>query len=121
MSKPNSNDKLVSNNGLSWLLVSLAAVVILTLALPFPVSFVASLLAIIALNLIRANMALKKAGMGGIKSWYKSYSSLPSDRGWDKNADDHLYKPVRFSCMSCGNEHNNVECPICGSKAVRAG
>jgi len=77
MSKPNGNDKLVSNNSLAWLLVTLAAVVILTLTLPFPISFIVSLLAIISFNIIRADIALKKAGMGGIKSWYKSYSSLP--------------------------------------------
>jgi hypothetical protein len=121
MSKPDGNDKLVSNNGLAWLLVTLAAVVILTLTLPFPVSFIVSLLVIISLNVIRADIALKKAGMGGIRSWYKSYSSLSSSRGWDRNVKDSLYKPIKFSCMSCGNEHNKVECPKCGSKAVRAG
>ena len=120
MSKLNGNDKLVSNNGLVWLLLTLAAVVILTLTLPFPISFIVSLLVIISLNVIRADMALKKAGMGGIGSWYKSYSSLQSGRGRDTSMNDSLYKPIRFSCMSCGNEHNKIECPKCGSKAVRA-
>jgi hypothetical protein len=120
MSKLNGNDKLVSNNGLVWLLIALSAVVILTLILPFPISFIVSLLVIITLNVIRADIALKKAGMGGIMEWYKSYSSLHSGRGSDTIMNESLYKPIRFSCMSCGNEHNKVECPKCGSKAVRA-
>ena len=121
MSKSNSNDKLISNNGLAWLLVTLAAVVILTLTLPFPISFIVSLLVIISLNIIRADKALKKAGMGGIRNWYKSYSSLQSSYGRHKNVNNSLYRPLLFSCMNCGNVHDKVECPKCSSKAVRAG
>ena len=120
MSKADRNDRLVSNNNLAWMLITLAAVVILTLTLPFPISFIASLLAIISFNIIRADIALKKAGMGGIKSWYKSNSSLASGRESGRNMNNSLYKPLRFSCMSCGNEHNKIECPKCGSKSVRA-
>ena len=121
MSKPEDNNNLVSNNSLAWLLISLVAVVILSLLLPFPISFIVSLLVIISLNIIRADVALKKAGMGGIKSWYKSYSSLQSGRGWDASMNNSLHKRLRFTCMSCGKEHNKVECPKCGSKAVSVG
>jgi hypothetical protein len=120
MSKLNGNDKLVSNNSLTWLLITMAAVVILTLTLPFPVSFIVSLLIIISLNIIRADIALKKAGMRGIRTWYNSYSSLPTNRGRNTITNDSLHRPMRFSCMSCGYEHNKVECPTCGSRAVKA-
>ena len=121
MSKPEDNDNLVSKNSLAWLLVSLVTVVMVSLILPFPMSFIVSLLVIISLNIIRADITLKKAGMGGIKSWYKSYSSLQSGHGWDANMNNSLYIPLRFSCMRCGNVHNKTACPKCGSKAVRAG
>jgi hypothetical protein len=65
-------------------------------------------------------MVLKKAGMGGIKGWYKSYSSLQSGRGWGSGGDSLTYKPLTFYCMRCGNPHNKIACPKCGSKAVRA-
>ncbi len=93
----------------------------MTLTLPFPISFIVSLIVIISLNVIRADIALKKAGMGVIRSWYKSYSSLHSGHGWDRNLNNSLYRPLLFSCMNCGNVHNKAECPKCGSKAVRAG
>ena len=77
----NRNDNPAENNSLAWLLISLVTVVVLTLVLPFPISFLVSLIVIFSLSIIRANMVLKKAGMGGIKGWYKSYSSLQSGRG----------------------------------------
>jgi hypothetical protein len=120
MSKPNGNDKLVSNNSLAWLLITMAAVVILTLTLPFPVSVIVSLLVIVSFNIIRADMALKKAGMGGIRTWYNSYSSLPTSRERNTITNDSLHGPIRFSCTSCGYEHDEIECPTCGSRAVKA-
>jgi hypothetical protein len=121
MSTPGDNNNLVSSNSVVWLLISLVSVVILTLILPFPISFIVSLLVIISVNILRADRALKGAGMGGIKSWYKSSSSLQSGHGRNANTNSSLYRPLRFSCMNCGNVHNKVECPKCGSKAVRAG
>jgi hypothetical protein len=71
--------------------------------------------------MIRANIALKKAGLEGIKGWYKLFSSLESGRSRGSGINNSLYKPVRFCCLNCGNEHNKTACPKCGSKAVRAG
>jgi hypothetical protein len=116
----NRNDNPAENNSLAWLLISLVTVVALTLVLPFPISFLVSLIVIFSLSIIRANMVLKKAGMGGIKGWYKSYSSLQSGRGWGTGGDSFTYKPLTFYCMLCGNPHNKIACPKCGSKAVRA-
>ena len=118
MSRTNNNIGWM--NYLVWLLISLGAVVILSFVLPFPISFVISLLVIFCLNIIRAEMTLRKAGMGGIKVLFKSFSSSGIGRGLGTGINSSLYQPLRFSCMNCGNEHNKIACPKCGSKAVRA-
>ena len=113
------SENLAGNNSLAWLLISLVSVIILTFVLPFPISFLVSLIVIFSLSIIRANIVLKKAGMGGIKGWHKSFSSSYSGRGWG-GSDSFSYKPLTFYCMRCGNPHNKIACPKCGSKAVRA-
>jgi hypothetical protein len=117
MSRANNN--IGRMNYLFWLLISLGIVVILSFVLPFPISFVVSLLVIFCLNIIRAEMTLRKAGMGGIKGLFKSFSSSGFGRGFGTGINSSLYQPLRFSCMNCGNEHNKIACPKCGSKAVR--
>jgi hypothetical protein len=57
MSKPNQNDNLARDSYLAWLLISLVIVVILTLFLPFPISFLVSLIVIFSLNIIRTDIA----------------------------------------------------------------
>jgi hypothetical protein len=121
MSKGKDNDMHATSTYLAWLFVSLVTVVMVSLILPFPISFIVSLIVIISLSIVRADIALKKAGMGGVKSWYKSFSSLQSGRGWNTNMNSSLYSPLTFSCMNCGNVHNKTACPKCGSKAVKAG
>jgi hypothetical protein len=61
-------------------------------------------------------MMLRKAGMGGIKGLFKSSGF---DGAFGTGFNSFLYHPLRFSCMNCGNEHNKIACPKCGSKAVR--
>jgi hypothetical protein len=117
MSRTNNNIGWM--NYLVWLLISLGAVVILSFVLPFPISFVVSLIVIFCLNIIRAEMTLRKEGMGGIKGLFKSYSSSRLGRGLGTSINSSLYEPLRFSCMNCGNEHNKIACPKCGSKAAR--
>ncbi len=31
------------------------------------------------------------------------------------------YNYLRYFCMSCGHEHREIACPICGSKMKRIG
>jgi len=110
------NDSPAESKGLPWMLISLVAVIIITLLLPFPISFVVSLIVIFSLAIIRGNIMLKKMGRGGIKGWSKSYSSFKSGRDWGIS---ETYKPLTFYCMLCGYPHNKIACPKCGSKAVR--
>ena len=110
------NNNPAENKGLPWMLISLGAVIIITLLLPFPISFLVSLIVIFSIGILRANMALKKMGMGGIKGWSKSFSTLQSGSG---RGTGDTYKPLTFYCMLCGYPHNKIACPKCGSKAVR--
>ena len=90
----------------------------ISMILPFPISLGVFLLALIVLNIVRAEIALRKAGMGGVKGLYKSYSSLGFGRSIGNGIE---YTPLKFYCMNCGNGHREVACPKCGSKAVKVG
>jgi rRNA maturation endonuclease Nob1 len=30
-------------------------------------------------------------------------------------------RPLKYYCMNCGNQHNEIACPNCGSKMKRVG
>lgn len=117
MTSPNEYENLTGKNQLTWMLISLGMVVTLSLVLPFPIGFLASIAVLFSLNIIRAEVMLRKAGMGGIKGYYKSFSSWKS--GKDPGIGNTLYKPLTYSCMNCGYVHNKIACPKCGSKAVK--
>jgi hypothetical protein len=89
----------------------------LSLIMPFPLSIGVLVLVIFPVNIIRTEIALRKAGMGGIRRSYRSFSSL----GHSSDLRNSLvYTPLKFYCMNCGYEHRKIACPKCGSKAVRA-
>jgi hypothetical protein len=112
-----ANDGPLGKKYLAWLFVSVVTVLMVSLVLPFPISLVVSIIVILSLSVIKADIAMKKAGMGGIKSWYRSLISSESGR----RGTGYILDPIKFSCMNCGIEHNKTACPKCGSKAVRAG
>ena len=43
------------------------------------------------------------------------FGSLSSSRSGNQN------RPLKYYCMSCGKEHNEIACPNCGSKMKRVG
>ena len=116
MSMSEANDGPTGNKYLVWLFVSVVTVFMVSLLLPFPISFIVSIIVLLTLCVIRADIAMKKSGMGGVKGWFRS---LRSDSGWRETG--YLMDPIKYSCINCGNQHNRITCPICGSKAVRAG
>jgi hypothetical protein len=119
MAKFNDNDNPVGKNSLIWFFIFIPVVIILHIVLPFPISFIVSIIVIFCLGIYRDDRALRKAGMGGIKGWYKSMFSSGFGPRTDTGINGSAYRPLRFSCMNCGNEHNEIACPNCGSKAVR--
>jgi hypothetical protein len=117
MASDNSKHNPDGRDYLIWLSLSLSIVVILHIILPFPISFFVSLIVIFCLGIYRDDRALRKAGMGGITGWYKSMFS--SGFGPRTGSTGPAYQPLKFSCISCGKEHNEIACPNCGSKGVR--
>jgi hypothetical protein len=98
-------------NRLKWLGVYMSISLILLFLLPFPYDFVSVLGLVILFNFLRVRMVMKRyGGMGRIKDMFGSLSS-----------DSNQYNRVKYYCMSCGKEHNDVACPSCGSKMKRVG
>ena len=100
------------------MVIYLGIAALVSFILPFPIALGVLLIVIFSVNIIRAEIRLRKAGVGGIKGWYKSLSSSGFEPG---SSNSHLYNPIKFYCMNCGNEHREITCPNCGSKAVKAG
>jgi hypothetical protein len=119
MSKANDNGIPGEKYSSLWFFIAFAVVVLLPFVLPFPISFVLSLIVILCLFIVRLDIALRKAGRGGIMEWYKSFSSTGFGRGLGTAVNRSLFQPLKYSCINCGNEHNQIACPKCGSKAVR--
>ena len=92
---------------------------VVSLLLPFPYALGVMLIVIFLGNIIRAEIRLRKAGLGGIKGRYKSLSS--SGFGHNSSNSSNLYNPIKYYCLNCGKEHNQFACPNCGSKAVKTG
>ena len=97
------------------MLLYLGIALFLSFVFPFQIALVILLIVLFSLNIIRAERRLRKTGVGGIKGWYKSFSSSAF------GSNDSGYNSLKFRCMNCGNEHNKIACPKCGSKAVKAG
>jgi hypothetical protein len=120
MAKANDNYNPAQKNYLIWFFISMAVVVISHFVLPFPISFIVSIIMIFCISIYRNDMALRNAGMGGIKGWYKSLFSSRVGGRLSTGIKGSPSRPLKFSCINCGNEHNRIACPKCGSKAVRA-
>jgi hypothetical protein len=118
MNNIGSNNQILDNY-LFWFFIYLGIGFIISFILPFPISLVAMLLAVLLINILRKEIALRKSGIGGIKELYKSLSSA-SNSGIGRFGV-FAYNQTKFYCMSCGYEHKKIACPKCGSKMVRAG
>ena len=118
MSNNNKNNHQIHNNYLIWLFIYMGIGFVISFILPFPLSLAASLLVFLLVNAVRADIALRRHGIGGIKGLYKSLTSFGKSN--DSNSG-FGYTQTKFYCMSCGYEHREYECPKCGSKAVKVG
>jgi len=87
---------------------------IAAMLLPFPASLVVAIGGFILVNFLRTRSMLKKKGIGmrGLFGSLRSSDASPSMYG---------YNPIKYYCMSCGNEHKEIACPRCGSKMKRIG
>ena len=101
MAKFNDNYNPIGKNSLVWLFLFMAVIVILHIILPFPISFIVSIIVMFGLGIYRDDRALRKAGMGGIKEWYKSVFSSGFGPRTDTGINASAYRLLRFSCMNC--------------------
>jgi hypothetical protein len=95
---------------IKWFCIFVGMGLILSILLPFPISFVVYLGAFLIINFIRTRVRLKKMGIS-MKSLFRQSSSIPGSGS----------TTVRYYCMSCGKEHKEIACPNCGSKMKRVG
>jgi hypothetical protein len=110
---PNGNRHLLLYT-LKWMSLYIAIGFIAALLLPFPASLVAAIGGFMLVNFLRTRLMLKKMGIGmkGLFGSLRSSDASPSMSG---------YSPIKYYCMSCGNEHKEIACPKCGSKMKRVG
>jgi hypothetical protein len=105
---------------LKWLGVFIVIGFIIIFLFEFPLDLIMLIIAFIIINIYKTRVMLKKLGilnesnMKDIKSLIKSLFRSPSSYT-DGSA------PVRYYCMSCGNEHREISCPKCGSKMKKVG
>ena len=99
---------------LKWMSIYIAIGFIAAMLLPFPASLVVAIGGFILVNFLRTRSMLKKKGisMRGLFGSLRSSDASPSMYG---------YNPIKYYCMSCGNEHKEIACPKCGSKMKRIG
>ena len=99
---------------LKWMSLYIAIGIFAALLLPFPASLIGAIGGFMLLNFLRTRSMLKKRGIS-IKGLFGSLRSS------DASPSTYGYNPIKYYCMSCGNEHKEIACPKCGSKMKRVG
>jgi hypothetical protein len=109
---------------LKWLAVYMGIVFVIVILLPFPVDWIVAISLFVLLTSYRRKLLFKKlntryedesatTNLKGIKEFFRSISHNPL------GTSDHDYRRVKYFCMKCGNEHNEISCPKYGSKMKR--
>jgi hypothetical protein len=104
-------------NRLKWLGLYMGISFVLLFLLPFPYDFISVLSLLVLVNYLRARRDIirRHGGIDRIKGTFGSVSPPMAD------SNNHQYRLLRYYCMNCGKEHNEVTCPNCGSKMKRVG
>jgi hypothetical protein len=99
---------------LKWVGLYLGIGLILVLVLPAPYDLISVFALFILINFLRVRGFMKRyGGISRIRDVLGYlFSSTP---GNDQR------RPLKYYCMKCGKEHNEIACPNCGSKAKRVG
>jgi hypothetical protein len=107
------NTKRFIIHRLMWLLIFMGSGIVLVFLLPFPFDLISIVGLFVLMTYLRGMREKKRfGGTGGIRDLFGSFSpSMSSNQN----------RPLRYYCMNCGKEHNEIACPNCGSKAKRVG
>ena len=101
------NNKQFLLNQIMWIGISLGISILISIILPFPISLVVIIGVFILLIMYIRKIMMKRmstgTGGGGIFG-----SGIGSEK-------------LKYYCMNCGAQHNQVACPKCGSKMKRVG
>jgi hypothetical protein len=112
--KIDDDTKRFITHRLKWSVIYVGIGIVLFLILPFPYDFASVLSLFVLINFLRGRRILKRyGGTGGIKDLFGSLSSSMSR--------NYQSRPLKYYCMNCGKEHNEIACPDCGSKMTRVG
>src|ERR671918_264965 len=107
------NTKRFIIHRLMWLLIFMGSGIVLVFLLPFPFDLISIAGLFVLMTYLRRMREMKRfGGTGGIRDLFGSFSSSMSGS---------QSRPLRYYCMNCGKEHNEITCPDCGSKAKRVG
>ena len=101
---------------LKWLGLYMGISIILLFLLPFPYDFISILGLLVLVNYLRGRREIIKryGGMSGLKDMFGSVSPSMAD-------NNNQHRSLKYYCMNCGKEHNDITCPNCGSKMKRVG
>ena len=100
------NNRQFLMNQLIWIGISLGISIAISIILPFPVSLVVIIGVFILLSMYMRKIMVKRMGTG------KGLGIFGSGIGGGK---------LKYYCMNCGAQHDQVACPKCGSKMKRVG
>lgn len=90
---------------LMWIIIYLGISLMISFIVPFPYSLPIIIGVVIILSFFVRRRMAERMGVPGTSMFGGSGS-----RGL-----------VRYYCMGCGNKHNEIACPKCGSKMKRIG
>jgi hypothetical protein len=120
---PNDNRKLFLNQ-LKWFTVFMVTGFVIIYLFTFPLDLVVLIAVFLLLNIFKRRAVLKKLGIfrhnreKGVKGFLKSLFQSPTS---SSSMYGNNNTPLKYYCMSCGNEHKEIACPKCGSKMKRVG
>jgi hypothetical protein len=94
-----------------WLLIFMGSGIILVFLLPFPFDFISVAGLFVLMTYLRGMREMKRfGGTDGIRDLFGSFSSSMSG---------NQSRALKYYCINCGKEHNEITCPNCGSKTKR--
>ena len=105
--------KRYRNRQLMWLGTYTGIGLAIVFLLPFPIDLIILISTMVGMNFIRRRWLMKKY-LGG-KDMRGLFGWIPSSMSGEQN------RPIKYFCMSCGIQHNQIACPNCGSKMKRVG